>query len=111
MVFGFWFLFLSLAISLCGSEIQKENIFISIIHNNHILLRKPLDFGNFIMRWTTRYTGAYPMSHAQAVYNFVHPIKVSLNYNFVYEKSLIVHKQVTVIFLSTIVSLESIKIS
>ena len=29
-----------------------------------------------MMRWTKQYTGAYPMSHAQAVYNFVRPMKI-----------------------------------
>ena len=32
------------------------------------------------MRWTKQYTGAYPMSHAQAVYSFVHPMKVFFKY-------------------------------
>ena len=32
-----------------------------------------------MMRWTNQYTEAYPMSHAQAVYSFVHPMKVSSN--------------------------------
>ena len=29
------------------------------------------------MRWTKLYTGAYPMSHAQAVYNFTHPMSLN----------------------------------
>ena len=30
-----------------------------------------------MMRWIKLYTGAYPISHAQAVYNFTHPISLN----------------------------------